>query len=117
MDKITVSKTALLEKLSDNLELHQADYKAARKEWVKRCTKALKKAAKQAEETGEIDTAPLQDLPKPVSFVKSYEDAIARLEMHLDTEVDLDDRQFAAWVQDNWDWRGAFIAQTSNYVR
>lgn len=115
MDTIHVNKQDLISKLRANREKHKKDFEESRKTWRKKCTKALKKAAKKAEEKGEIEQYPLADLPKPTSYLESYDDAIARVEADIRKELELDDREFAAWMQDKWNWRGQFVAQTSLY--
>jgi hypothetical protein len=111
--KIKVS--VLLEKLKANREAHKAEYEEAHATWKKKATKALAKAAKQAEEKGVITIMPLSDLPKPSHYLASYDSVIARLEMEVEDTVEVDEREFEAWVQNNWSWRGAFMAGTSLY--
>lgn len=114
MDLIKVNRDELLIKLQENLETHKKDVKEARKVWEKKAKKAYAKAAAKAEK-GDFDYAPLAKLPKPESYVKSYEDAIARVGMDTRDELEIDDREFSAWVQDNWTWKGQFVANSSLY--
>lgn len=115
MDFIKVNRESLLEILKKNEAKHTDDFKEAMKVWTKKATKALAKAAKEAQDHGVIDVNPLAALPKPTNFVESYKDAIVRVEMDTREELELDDREFSAWIQDNWTWRGAFAASTSLY--
>lgn len=115
METIKVNRVDLIAKIETNREKHEAEFNQAVEVWVKKATKALAKAAKKAEEKGWIDTDVLAGLPKPQSYLQSYEDALARLNMDVREEIELEDREFSAWVQDNWVWRGAFHANTSMY--
>lgn len=116
MDKIRVNRATLLETLKRNQEEHKKQYEEAMEVWVKKSKKALRRAARLAEESGEITQFPLEDLPKPQSYNKSYTDAIMRVEFDVRDEIELDDREFAAWVQDDWVWQGQFIANSTRYI-
>jgi uncharacterized membrane protein len=115
MDTIKVHRMEVLAVVKENRKNHIKEFNQALKEWKKSCKKALKKALERAEKDGFIDLGVFTDLPKPVSYEKSYDNAIARLEMDVREEIELEDREFSAWVQDDWNWRGAFVASTSLY--
>ena len=115
MDTIRVDREEALQILEQNREKHEKQYKKDIETWVKKSTKALAKAAKKAKEEGWIDRDVLSDLPKPQSYLNSYDSAIARLKADVRDEIELDDREFAAWYEDNWAWRGAFVATSSIY--
>lgn len=115
MDIIRINREKLLAVLDANRTTHKAEFEEAHAAWREAATAALQFAAKQAAEGGEVDTAPLRDLPKPISYVKSYDDAITRLEYDTRPEIELADREFSAWVQDDWNWRGQFAGTTSLY--
>lgn len=117
MDKTKIKKSDLLEVLQENRAKHEKDYKSARKEWKKRCTKALRKALKRAESEKKVITLSLFDnLPRPRSYIKEYDRVIRRLEMEVDDVVELDAREFQSWVLDEWNWHGEFVGTTSLYT-
>lgn len=109
-----VDKEELLAKLRENREKHKETFKKADKEWRKKATKALRKAAEAAPD--KIDAYPLNKLPAPESYLGSYDQVIARLEMEVEDTVELDENEFAYFVLDNWHWRGQFAANTRQYV-
>lgn len=115
MDTVLVNKDRLLDILQDNREVHHEEYKKAIKIWVKKARKAYAKAARKAEK-GNFDYSPLSKLPMPKSYLQSYDDAIERVSLDTRQELELDSRTFSAWVQDNWNWRGDFIANSSMYT-
>lgn len=118
MKPTTVSTDELLEKLKANREKHIAEYKSARKIWLKQAIKELRKVADRAEKTKTLNNksfSPLRSLPKPVSYAHSYDVMIARLEAEVNDQVELDERDFNAYWLDNWDWSGAFVGTTSLY--
>jgi hypothetical protein len=114
-DLVEMNREELLNDLRQNRSNHLEDVKKARKVWQKKATKALVKAAKKAQETGEINQYPTAELPMPTSYVKSYDDAIARVERDVRQTLFLDERTFAAWVLDNWSWSGGFVGTQSLY--
>lgn len=115
MNTTKVDKTELLEIVRKNRKKHEKEYKKARKKWVTEATFALQEAATKAEEDGEITMFPLNELPKPEHYLNDFDQVIRRLELEVENEVELDDRQFNAWVLNHWDWSRAFVANTSLY--
>jgi arginine utilization protein RocB len=114
----TVRTSDLLDKLQENRAKHVKEYKKARKTWLKKAIKELRKVANQAEKTKRLNNqsfSPLQRLPKPVSYAHSYDVMIARLEAEVNDQVELDERDFNAYWLDNWEWSGAFVGTTSLY--
>lgn len=115
MDYTKTNKTELLAKLRENREAHKNEYEDAHATWKKEAAKALKQAAKRAADEDVITLLPLADLPKPKQYLASYDSIIARLEMEVDETVEVDSREFEAWVLNNWTWKGDFVAGTSLY--
>jgi uncharacterized protein YigA (DUF484 family) len=113
-----VSVAELLTKLQENREKHLAEYESARKIWLKKAIKELERVARKAKKTGKLNNRsfmPLAELPKPVSYVKSYDRMISRLEAEVNETVELDEREFASYWDDEWDWHGQFVGTTSIY--
>lgn len=116
MNTIPVKREELLTKLEENKIKHNADFETALAQWVEECTGALQAAAEKANSTGVIEEKPLSELPKPKRFESEYDNAIERVKWFQGETVELDDRQFAAWVQDNWDWSHGFVANSTQYL-
>lgn len=119
---ITVSKTKLLDVLRSNMSAHVSTFEIARKEYLERCKKCMKETIKDIEEGMYNDSNKLQEvlyfsLPAPTSYESAYTEVISMLEFCDDEEVEITGNQYRAWVKDEWDWTGTFIASTMNYVR
>jgi hypothetical protein len=114
MDTVRVSKEELLEKLRTNRDQHVKDFKEAVIEYRKAALKELTEMVKQAKSKGTKITRAIV-APEPVSYESSYTTAIRMLEMSVDEEIELDQEDFAKYVEDNWQWRGAFAANTLSY--
>lgn len=118
MKTTKVNTTDLLEKLRENRAKHVEEYRKARKTWLKKAIRQLRKVADRAEKDKRLNNAsfnPLFNLPKPVSYAKSYDTMIARLEAEVEPTVELDEREFNSYWLDNWDWSGQFVGTTSLY--
>ena len=115
METTKIKTEELLTVLKDNRDDHETEFKEALKKWKKKATKALRKAADKAEKDGVITENPLAKLPKPVHYLNSYDVVIDRLYMEVEKTVELDDREFQAWVRNEWNWSGAFVGTTSLY--
>ena len=48
------------------------------------------------------------DVIRPVNYVESYDTAITQLEWTVDKEVELDQHEFAQYVEDKWSWSNMF---------
>lgn len=55
------------------------------------------------------------NLVEPVNQLKDYDRAIAMLEMAIDKEIELDEKQFAQYMQDDWQWKQQFLVANSVY--
>ena len=77
MKTTTVSTSELLEKLQENRVKHITEYKKARKTWLKKAIKELRKVANKAEKSKSLNSKsfmPLAELPKPISYAKLRHD-------------------------------------------
>jgi hypothetical protein len=55
-------------------------------------------------------------LVKPVDYTKEYDRVIKMLELSKGTFVHLDERAFAQYVCDEWEWKDDFITANSTYT-
>lgn len=111
MNKVTISKQKLIDVLTLNRTMHIADYQAALVEWEKQYAKALRRElrANVESKTGSVY------LEKPVSYQNSYDTALRMLDLALEAEFVLTERQFRQYVMDEWDWKDRFVSNTMSY--
>lgn len=113
MENIKVAVSDLLTQLKTNRAKHVVEYDEAmvayRETMVKELSKLLKNAKKGADVNHTIGVL------RPVSFVDSYDEAIAMMEWTTDSEVNLSVPDFKCYVQDVWSWKYQFNAITSSY--
>lgn len=108
--KITVLKAELLEKLKAGLAKHQKDFAEAHDDYVK-AAQAFVKAAAERVAVGDLSNLDFsRHCEKPRSYAKSFDKAIAMVEMSIGDEVTLDEKTFGEWVLGEWNWAGTFEA-------
>ena len=118
MKTVKVKKAKLLDTLRQNRDKHVEDFKDActgYREAVEKNVKELLKTVKKADSDTVLDLELYINLSKPVSHKKDYDIAISMLEWSVDEFVNLDQREFRQYVNDEWDWKETFAASTSFY--
>lgn len=115
MDKIKVAKVDLLNHLKTNREKHIEEYTQAMTTWREQVLAALHDETDRVEGGQEPNITFLHKLTKPVSFEKSYDEAISMLEWETEDFVEIDQQEHQQWVMDNWGWKGQFAASTQSY--
>lgn len=121
MNKVTVQSKALLNKISRNRDRHQEDFDEAMTGYMKDFRKALELKLTQigqAEESGDnIPSQGFPDLPVPREHLTEYDRVIQMIEMSVEHQIELSSVEFAQYVQDDWAWKPAFVATSSNYKK
>ncbi len=115
MEEIKVRKDELLAKLKTNLDAHVSEFTIAHAAWVEETILAHKSRIKSLRETG-TNVGAVGFGTEPTSQAKSYERAIAMLEMSVDNEIVLSMHEFDQYVLDNWTWTQQFKTLSANYT-
>ena len=113
MDTIKVNKEELLTILRRNRETHTQEAAEALTGWKAKVVETLEGALQKAVAGTEYITS--FPLPKPTDYTSMYDQTIGMLEIHTEDIVELDRTEFASYVQDNWRWKGDFVASTRMY--
>lgn len=114
MEAITVDKKTLMETISKNREEHREVFLKAQKKYRKAVIKLLDERLEQARAGKRIDLA--IRLPEPVDYTDSYDTALAMLEWETEDTVQLSQHDFERYVQNNWEWRALWAANTESYL-
>jgi hypothetical protein len=114
LSDVTVNKAELIAKLEHNRALHHDIFEAALLAW---------KDAALAELDRFVDQVRLgrpmriwSSLPVPEEHLDDYDRAIRMLRMHLDDTITLSEEAYNKLVEDTWDWRETFGANTASYL-
>jgi hypothetical protein len=114
MNKITVNKAELLAVLQHNREQHRKLFEDALKGWHEACLSELERLLQLSREN-KVDQNLMVNLPRPTDHTTDYNRVIGMLEMHVGDEIEIDDAEYAQFVQDDWGWRGRWLLSNSAY--
>lgn len=113
MDKVIVKRDALLEHLHENRAAHQGIFEEAvegyKAEAVARLERHLERVKKGRMEIVQVY------LEVPVNHTKDYDRIIRMVEMSVADEIELSQRDFSAYVMDDWTWKQQFLTSNSTY--
>lgn len=111
---VKVDPNKLLDTLRENRAKHQTEYDTAVAAYREKAEKALRKRALDVRD-GKTLSVQITNLPEPKSFADDYDRAIEMILWSKDDEIVLTERDFRAFVLDEWEWNHAFLAATSIY--
>ena len=114
LDKLKFARDDLLLKVKANREKHIKTHSIALCEYRKDLITYLQEKLEDAK--NEKDIKHQIDLIRPVEYTKHYDRAIAMLEMTTNTEIELEQVNFAQLVLDEWTWSESFVHSTSGYL-
>lgn len=112
---INVNKNELINILTENKNKHIKNRKEAIKNWQLECKERLTKQLTELSETGNIKVLSVLQHP-PEDMSSNYQSAIDMLTWHTQDSVTLDQEQFAAFVQDKWEWSSHWTLSNSKYL-
>lgn len=141
LQKITVSKSELLDIVKENKQKHDEIYDAAEKGYwldaeeylkkylkdqlahlqknhrrqVKDLKKQISKELKAVEQKKKEGYSYMRK-PFPENHADDYEGTIKRLELSVDHNIELDTYEFDSYVRNKWQWRNSFLSTNSSYA-
>lgn len=115
METIKVKKEELLQALHKNRDAHRKIFEEAQEGYREEAIKLLDKALEDAKHGKEIRTH--IQLMAPIDQTKDYDRAIRMVEMSVDDVIEIDERDFACYVMDDWDWKRQFLTTNAFYSK
>lgn len=123
--EVKVRRGELLEILHANRSRHIEEYQLAcggyRAAALKRIDEVFEEVRGSINRLKEGETIAVVGLrfglEVPASHERSYDQIIKMMEMSVDEEIVLTASQFACFVMDDWDWKGAWQLSNSQYTR
>ena len=111
-----IDKQELLGLVRANLAKHLKDYAEAVSDY-KLAAVTLAKANLELAETSDLDKiAEIKSMPSaPASYETEYNRAIRKLELSVDTVIEVDETTFNQLVLDEWNWKQQFIFSNAMY--
>lgn len=125
---VTVKKEELLKILEENRTAHVQEFENACKIYREKVLQEVRTHKSMlAEFENVFKEASFQDLPKfpdinlhrlpkPVSYVKSYDRAIGMLQLHSKDEMTIDMETYQKYVEDDWEWSAQAKMSNSSYL-
>lgn len=124
MNKVTVSRDALLEKLRENRQRHAEIYADALDGYRDQVRDRLRglladfgddDSFRALVDNNRLYLDEVLDLPVPEDHTDDYDLAIQMLEMSIDDDVTLTSIEFRKFVNDEWEWKHRWEANTAAY--
>jgi hypothetical protein len=114
VERITVDKNDLLEKMRGNRERHRVIFLEALDGYRQRAIEQLDGQLKDLRngKTPQIYIS----IDRPVDHTRDYDRVIAMLEMHKGSEFTLSETDFSQYALDDWNWKRQWAASNSGYV-
>jgi len=113
MEELVVKKADLLEIVKKNREQHRKVFEEALEGYQNAVIKHLQDMLKKAKQGLKLDLR--IHLVQPQDQTKDYDRVIKALEMSTKEEIEMDEREFAQYVMDDWDWSNQFWTNNSIY--
>lgn len=113
MEEIVVNKAKLIEIMEKNREAHHQIVVEAQEGFRERVIERLDEMLKMAADGKRIDIN--VGLQMPQDYTKEYDRVIGMLKLDINETVELDQGQYANWVQDEWNWSRGFTTANSFY--
>ena len=114
MQQIKVKKAELLAILEKNRDAHHGIFLEAQEGFRKVVISELEKHLKLAR-NGKQQIKQYMALPEPEDHTRDYERVISMLKMDLSDTVELSERDYAQYVQDDWAWKRQFLGTNRIY--
>jgi hypothetical protein len=114
MQTITVDKKTLIETITKNREEHREMFLKAQEKYREKVVQLLAARLEQARQGKKIDL--FIRLPEPVDYTSSYDTALNMLQWEVGDQVELAQEDFERYVENNWEWRAHWTANTESYL-
>lgn len=115
MKAIRVSKAKLIETLTQNRSNHRKIFEEALEGYRRTVITELERRLEDAKANKKVSL--YIQLTQPVDQTKDYDRVLGMLNLSLDTEIELSEQDFAAYVMDDWGWKKQFITSNAFYSK
>ncbi len=114
MEYVRLDKTTLIDVLVTNRDKHRAAFDEAVHGYRAKAQEVLQRNLNNiANNIGVVEIR--LGLVVPVEHTRDYDRTISLLELSLDDEIYLTEREFAQYVMDDWGWQQEFTATNVMY--
>jgi hypothetical protein len=114
MQTVKIPRAALLDKLRANRDQHRDVFLEALEGYRTYLVKELERRLDEVKNGMKVDH--LIRIDEPQDHTKDYDRVIQMAEMSVDDIIELNARDFAQFVMDEWGWKQEFIATAGTYT-
>lgn len=114
METVNINKEELLAKVQENRELHAEVYTEALQGWRDARRDWFTEGARIVQDGGTPPSLAFTEV-RPENHTSDYDQIITMLEMSVDDVIELEEHQFAQYVMDRWNWKRAWIQNSSKF--
>lgn len=111
--KLAVERDNLLDVLNTNRDAHRAIFEEAIEGYRKAAVEQLEEHIDRIK-AGSLKEVYLR-VPVPYDHTDEYERIIGLIQMSKDDEVVLTPDEYRCYVQDDWDWKNAWLISNKGY--
>ena len=115
MNNVKVNRGDLLEILKKNREQHKSVVLTALAGYRADAIAELERSLDNAKRGKRVVLG--LSLIEPMDQTREYDRAIRMMEMSVDEQVELTERDFARYVMDEWEWSAQFSATNTRYLK
>lgn len=113
MKTLTFDKLFLSQRLRENRTKHEEIYNEAVRGYQEASIKKLNELLEK------IKVNPKErlffSLGYPTNHLQDYDRIIMMFDQCIESEVELDQQEYARYIQDNWEWSAQFLTSNSGY--
>lgn len=114
MKTVRVNKDELRGIIDRNRQGHKAQYEKAFAGYQKECMEILQ-ANLESLRSDRGHIVRFMEHP-PSDHTVDYERVLAMLDLEVERTVELTEREFAQYVQDDWDWKEQWMSSNTKYT-
>lgn len=116
MNSVKIDREKLLGIVQENRDKHCAAFTESVEDYKRAVLKIATNNLKLAKTADLEQIAKFQTLPpKPTSHEREYDRAIRMLELSVETVIEIDQNIFNQLVLDEWQWKNAFLTNSTLY--
>ncbi|KKK59533.1 hypothetical protein LCGC14_3033420 [marine sediment metagenome] len=111
---VKIKRLELLTVIKENHLKHKTIFNEAMKGYANELEKVLSEKLEMVRAGSKIEKS--IRLPEPEDHTGDYERIMKMLDMDVRETIELDERQFAEYVMDDWIWKQEWVANNSAYT-
>ncbi len=111
---VVVKKAELIAVLKSNRDNHRQEFEKALDGWKILAIQTLEERLTDARKG--VHKAVFINLPMPEDHTRDYDRRIRMYEMDVEDTVEMDEHEFAQYVEDDWGWKQGWTTSNATYM-